>query len=40
MTLEVVPEPITMLGAGAAVAFGGAFKRKLGKKDKKGSTKA
>lgn len=40
VTLQVVPEPITMLGAGAAVAFGGAFKRKLGKKDKKGSTKA
>lgn len=37
---EAVPEPLTILGAGAAVAFGGAFKRKLGKKDKKGSTKA
>ncbi|ACB52355.1 hypothetical protein cce_3007 [Crocosphaera subtropica ATCC 51142] len=36
----VVPEPLTILGAGTAVAFGGAFKRKLGKKDKKGSTKA
>ncbi|EAZ90143.1 PEP-CTERM sorting domain-containing protein [Crocosphaera chwakensis] len=35
-----VPEPLTILGAGTAVAFGGAFKRKLGKKDKKGSTKA
>lgn len=42
MTLEVapVPEPLTILGAGAAIGFGGAFKRKLGKKDKKGSTKA
>ena len=36
----VVPEPLTILGAGTAIAFGGAFKRKLGKKDKKGSTKA
>ena len=40
MTLKTVPEPLTMLGAGTAIAFGGAFKRKLGKKDKKGSTKA
>ena len=40
MTIQAVPEPITMLGAGAAIAFGGAFKRKLGKKDGKGSTKA
>ncbi|ACK64257.1 protein of unknown function DUF1555 [Rippkaea orientalis PCC 8801] len=39
-TITAVPEPLTMLGAGAAVAFGGAFKRKLNKKDKKGSTKA
>ncbi|WP_438357543.1 PEP-CTERM sorting domain-containing protein [Aphanothece sacrum] len=30
----VVPEPLTMLGAGAAVAFGGAFKRKLGQAKK------
>ncbi len=40
VTLQVVPEPLTILGAGAAIGFGGAFKRKLGKKDKKGSTKA
>ncbi|MGK7940916.1 MAG: PEP-CTERM sorting domain-containing protein [Crocosphaera sp.] len=40
LTLQVVPEPLTMLGAGAAIAFGGAFKRKLGKNNKKGSTKA
>ncbi len=40
MTIEAVPEPLTMLGAGAAIAFGGAFKRKLGKKNEKGSTKA
>lgn len=38
--LKAVPEPLTMLGAGAAIAFGGAFKRKLGKKSGKGSTKA
>ncbi|MDJ0600426.1 MAG: PEP-CTERM sorting domain-containing protein [Crocosphaera sp.] len=40
MTLTAVPEPLTMLGAGTAIAFGGAFKRKVGKKSKKGSTKA
>ncbi len=28
---EVVPEPLTILGAGAAISFGTAFKRKLGK---------
>ncbi|WP_107670671.1 PEP-CTERM sorting domain-containing protein [Cyanothece sp. BG0011] len=28
-----VPEPLTILGAGAAIAFGGAFKRKLNKKE-------
>ena len=41
-TLETapVPEPLTILGAGTAIAFGGAFKRKLGKQDKKESTKA
>ncbi|MDJ0661799.1 MAG: PEP-CTERM sorting domain-containing protein [Crocosphaera sp.] len=33
----VVPEPLTILGAGTAIAIGGAFKRKL---RKKGSTKA
>ncbi|MEA5508710.1 PEP-CTERM sorting domain-containing protein [Crocosphaera sp. UHCC 0190] len=32
-----VPEPLTMLGAGTAVLFGGAFKRQL---NKKGSAKA
>ncbi|MGK7942327.1 MAG: PEP-CTERM sorting domain-containing protein [Crocosphaera sp.] len=34
-----VPEPLTILGAGAAISFGTAFKRKLGqakKNDKKG----
>ncbi|MDJ0659487.1 MAG: PEP-CTERM sorting domain-containing protein [Crocosphaera sp.] len=31
----VVPEPLTILGAGTAIAFGGAFKRKLAKKNKK-----
>ncbi len=40
LQVDAVPEPITMLGAGAAIAFGGAFKRKLGKKSEKGSTKA
>ncbi|MDJ0601980.1 MAG: LEVG family PEP-CTERM protein [Crocosphaera sp.] len=30
-----VPEPLTMLGAGAAVGFGGFFKRKLAKSSKK-----
>ncbi|MDJ0509516.1 MAG: PEP-CTERM sorting domain-containing protein [Crocosphaera sp.] len=38
--LQPVPEPLTILGAGTAIAFGGAFKRKLGKNNKKGSTKA
>ncbi|GBF79655.1 PEP-CTERM sorting domain-containing protein [Aphanothece sacrum] len=32
---HTVPEPLTMLGAGAAFAFGGAFKRKLGQAKKK-----
>lgn len=32
---EPVPEPLTILGAGAAVSFGAAFKRKLGKNNKK-----
>ncbi len=40
LQVNAVPEPLTILGAGTAIAFGGAFKRKLGKKDKKGSTKA
>lgn len=31
-TTGVVPEPLTILGAGTAIAFGGAFKRKLAKK--------
>ncbi len=31
---EVVPEPLTILGAGAAISFGTAFKRKLGKGNK------
>ncbi len=29
-----VPEPLTILGAGAAIGFGGTFKRKLGKAKK------
>lgn len=32
---ETVPEPLTLLGAGAAIAFGTSFKRKLGKAKKK-----
>jgi hypothetical protein len=31
-SLTPVPEPLTMLGAGAAVAFGASFKRRLAKK--------
>ncbi len=30
--LQAVPEPLTILGAGAAISFGAAFKRKLAKK--------
>ncbi|WP_048753665.1 PEP-CTERM sorting domain-containing protein, partial [Crocosphaera watsonii] len=30
-----VPEPLTILGAGTAIAFGVGFKRKLGKAKKK-----
>ncbi|MDJ0508638.1 MAG: THxN family PEP-CTERM protein [Crocosphaera sp.] len=33
--LTAVPEPLTMLGAGAAIGFGGFFKRKLSKKNNK-----
>lgn len=36
---EPVPEPLTILGAGAAISFGTAFKRKLGK-GKKSDEKA
>lgn len=32
---QPVPEPLTILGAGTAIAFGGAFKRKLAKNSKK-----
>ncbi|MGK7961376.1 PEP-CTERM sorting domain-containing protein [Crocosphaera sp.] len=32
---EPVPEPLTILGAGAAISFGAGFKRKLGKNNKK-----
>ncbi|WP_416336918.1 PEP-CTERM sorting domain-containing protein [Crocosphaera sp. UHCC 0190] len=32
-----VPEPLTILGAGTAVAFGSAFKRKLSQKPAKRS---
>ncbi len=35
MTVSAVPEPLTILGAGTAVAFGGFFKGKLSKKQKK-----
>ncbi len=35
VNVGVVPEPLTILGAGTAIAFGGAFKRKLAKKNKK-----
>ena len=38
--LGTVPEPLTLLGAGAAVAFGSAFKRKLNQKGKKENIKA
>ena len=34
-TGQTVPEPLTILGAGTAVAFGASFKRKLAKKNKK-----
>ncbi|WP_013322635.1 PEP-CTERM sorting domain-containing protein [Gloeothece verrucosa] len=33
--LTAVPEPLTMLGAGAALGFGGFFKRKLANKQEK-----
>ncbi|NQZ63109.1 MAG: PEP-CTERM sorting domain-containing protein [Crocosphaera sp.] len=29
--VQTIPEPLTILGAGAAIAFGAGFKRKLGK---------
>ncbi len=32
---QPVPEPLTILGAGTAIAFGTAFKRKLAKAKKK-----
>ncbi len=35
LVITAVPEPLTILGAGAAVAFGTGFKRKLGKAKKK-----
>ncbi len=34
-TVEVVPEPLTILGAGTAIVFGASFKRKLVKAKKK-----
>lgn len=34
-TPTAVPEPLTMLGAGAAISFGGFFKRKLAKSSNK-----
>ncbi|HAC65523.1 MAG TPA: hypothetical protein DCF68_18830 [Cyanothece sp. UBA12306] len=33
--IGTVPEPLTILGAGAALGFGGFFKRKLAKSKKK-----
>lgn len=38
--IEAVPEPLTMLGVGTAIGFGGFFKRELAKKQKKDKTKA
>ncbi len=35
VTNQAVPEPLTILGAGTAVAFGAGFKRKLNKSPKK-----
>ncbi|MCH2248071.1 MAG: PEP-CTERM sorting domain-containing protein [Crocosphaera sp.] len=35
ITPTVVPEPLTILGAGTAIGFGTAFKKKLGKNKKK-----
>ncbi|MDJ0599151.1 MAG: PEP-CTERM sorting domain-containing protein [Crocosphaera sp.] len=32
--VQTVPEPLTILGAGSAIAFGTAFKRKLAKAKK------
>lgn len=40
MTVQAVPEPLTMLGAGAAAAFGAGFKRKLAQKNKKSEAKS
>ncbi|MEA5508410.1 PEP-CTERM sorting domain-containing protein [Crocosphaera sp. UHCC 0190] len=35
LTYSAVPEPLTILGAGAAISFGTAFKRKLAQKKNK-----
>ena len=35
VAFEAIPEPLTILGAGAAIGFGTAFKRKLAKKEVK-----
>ena len=35
VSVNAVPEPLTILGAGSAIAFGAGFKRKLGKVKKK-----
>ena len=35
LTPKSVPEPLTILGAGAAIGFGTAFKRKLAQKEVK-----
>ncbi len=40
LTVRAVPEPLTMLGAGAAVAFGASFKRKLAQKNNKSEAKS
>ncbi len=34
-TAKAVPEPVTILGVGTAIAFGAGFKRKLGKSNRK-----
>lgn len=38
--VSAIPEPLTILGAGTAVAFGTGFKRKLGKAKKNSKNKA
>jgi hypothetical protein len=40
VTVETVPEPLTILGAGTAAGFGAFFKRKLNQSQKQNSDKA